>query len=56
MVDGASTSATDNNIEVKNTFKLDSLASIDDIIGELASNNAGKRSSSEILLLRAGVI
>jgi len=42
MVDGASTSASDNNIEVRNTYKLDSLASIDEIIDQLASIKAGK--------------
>jgi hypothetical protein len=42
MVDGASTSAADNNIEVVSTYKLDSLESIDDIIAELAAVGAGK--------------
>jgi ABC-type branched-subunit amino acid transport system substrate-binding protein len=40
MVDGASTSAADNNIEVVSTYKLDSLESIDDIIAELAAVGA----------------
>ncbi len=42
MADGASTSAGDNNFEVKSTYKLDSLESIDDVIAELANTGAGK--------------
>eukprot|EP00029_Vermamoeba_vermiformis_P005650 TRINITY_DN2019_c0_g1_i1.p1 TRINITY_DN2019_c0_g1~~TRINITY_DN2019_c0_g1_i1.p1 ORF type:complete len:811 (-),score=194.85 TRINITY_DN2019_c0_g1_i1:136-2568(-) len=40
MADGASTSAGDNNFEVKSTYKLDSLESIDDVIAELANTGA----------------
>lgn len=42
MAGGASTSAADNNFQVKNTYKLDSLDSIDDVIAELANTGAGK--------------
>lgn len=49
MADGASTSAADNNIEVKNTYKLDSLDSIDDVIAELVDSGAGMLYITQLL-------